>query len=102
MFNASTITAPQTTNTFPRHISIQRLPDVIAKSGQSRSTIYARIDQKLWTHPVPLGPRMVGWPSYEVDALIFARIAGKSDDEIRALVLELEAARKTCGVKEEA
>jgi prophage regulatory protein len=37
---------------------------------------------------------MVGWPSPEVDALLSARIAGKSEDEIRALVDRLHAARK--------
>jgi prophage regulatory protein len=38
--------------------------------------------------------RAVGWPSEEVQALNAARIAGKSDEEIRALVVKLEAARK--------
>jgi prophage regulatory protein len=36
----------------------------------------------------------VGWPANEVAALNAARIAGKSDDEIRQLVRKLEAARK--------
>uniref|UniRef100_A0A2X0QVD7 Phage transcriptional regulator, AlpA n=1 Tax=Candidatus Nitrotoga fabula TaxID=2182327 RepID=A0A2X0QVD7_9PROT len=41
-----------------------------------------------------IGARATGTPDYEVDALIAARIAGKSDEEIRALVIRLEAARK--------
>jgi prophage regulatory protein len=36
----------------------------------------------------------VGWPSSEVAAINAARIAGKTDDEIRALVVKLEEARK--------
>jgi prophage regulatory protein len=48
----------------------------------------------LWTKQVNLGTRCVGWPAGEVSALNAARIAGKSDDEIRALVVKLEAARK--------
>jgi prophage regulatory protein len=36
----------------------------------------------------------VGWPAHEVAALNAARIAGKADAEIRALVTHLEAARK--------
>jgi prophage regulatory protein len=48
----------------------------------------------LFTPPVPLGSRSVGWPAYEVEAINTARIAGKSDAEIRALVAELEAKRK--------
>ena len=74
--------------------TILRLPTVLAESGYSRSTIYQRIRQALWPKPVSLGPRAVGWPAREVAALNAARIAGKSDDEIRALVVQLEAARK--------
>jgi prophage regulatory protein len=37
----------------------------------------------------------VGWPASEVEALNAARISGKSNSEIRNLVVNLEAARKT-------
>jgi len=73
---------------------IYRLPAVKSESGLSRSTIYLRIAQGLWTKPVSLGARAVGWPSGEVAAINAARIAGKPDEEIRALVVKLEAARK--------
>jgi prophage regulatory protein len=43
---------------------------------------------------VGLGGRAVGWPAHEVAALNAARIAGKPDAEIRALVTTLEMARK--------
>jgi prophage regulatory protein len=36
----------------------------------------------------------VGWPANEVSEINTARIAGKTDEEIRALVVQLEAARK--------
>ena len=75
--------------------TIYRLPAVKYESGLSRSTIYLRIAQGLWTKPVSLGARAVGWPSNEVAALNSARIAGKTDEEIRTLVVKLEAARKT-------
>ena len=74
--------------------TILRLPAVKSESGYSRSTIYLRIAQGLWPKPVNLGVRMVGWPNSEVTAMNAARIAGKTDDEIRALVAKLEAARK--------
>ena len=74
--------------------TIFRLPAVKAESGYSRSTIYLRISQGLWTKPVSLGARAVGWPEDEVAALNAARIAGKADEEIRALVVKLEVARK--------
>jgi prophage regulatory protein len=75
--------------------TILRLPEVKAQSGYSRSTIYLRISQGLWTKPISLGTRSVGWPCNEVNALNAARIAGKTDSEIRTLVTKLEAARKT-------
>ena len=75
--------------------AILRLPAVKAESGASRSTIYLRIQQGLWPKPVRLGPRSVGWPASEVAAINIALIAGMTDDEIRILVVKLEAARKT-------
>lgn len=74
--------------------TIFRIPAVKSESGLSRSTIYLRISQGLWTSPISLGGRAVGWPADEVAALNAARIAGKSDDEIRTLVAQLEAARR--------
>jgi len=44
---------------------------------------------------VSLGGRAVGWPAHEVAALNTARIAGRSDAEVRDLLVKLEAARKT-------
>jgi len=74
--------------------TILRLPTVKSETGHSRSTIYLRIAQGLWPKPVSLGARSVGWPASEIASINAARIAGKSDDEIRALVVKLEAARK--------
>jgi prophage regulatory protein len=76
---------------------IMRMAGVKFESGLSRSTIYLRIAQGLWTKPVSLGARAVGWPSDEVDTLNAARISGKTDEEIRALVTNLESARKMVG-----
>jgi prophage regulatory protein len=64
------------------------------ETGESRSTRYNRIGEGLFPKPVRLGPRSVGWPEEEVRALNAARIAGKTNDEIRALVHKLHAARK--------
>jgi prophage regulatory protein len=75
--------------------TILRIPAVKLESGLSRSTIYLRVSQGLWTKPVSLGARAVGWPSDEVEAINEARIAGKANDEIRVLVAKLEAARKS-------
>jgi prophage regulatory protein len=74
--------------------TILRIPSAKTQSGYSRSTIYLRISQGLWTKPVSLGPRAVGWPATEVDSLNAARIAGKTDTEIRELVELLHTKRK--------
>lgn len=74
--------------------TICRLPFVKSQCGLARATIYLRISQGLWTKPVSLGGRAVGWPTSEVETLNASRIAGKSDQEIRELVLKLEADRK--------
>lgn len=78
---------------------IYRLSAVKVESALSRSTIYLRIAQGLWTKPISLGGRAVGWPATEVAILNASRIAGKSDQEIRELVLKLEADRKSVGTK---
>lgn len=74
--------------------TILRLPAVLRERGRSRSAHYLDIQQGLFTPPVPIGLRAVGWPAGEVAVLNAARIAGKSDDEMRALVAKLIAARK--------
>lgn len=75
--------------------TILRLTTVLRERGnRSRSAHYLDIQQGLFTRPVRIGLRAVGWPASEVTALNAARIAGKSDDEIRALVVKLTAARK--------
>ena len=75
--------------------TILRLPIVLRERGRSRSSHYLDIQQGLFTPPISIGLRAVGWPVNEVATLNAARIAGKTDEEIRALVLKLEASRKT-------
>jgi len=72
-----------------------RKPAVLERRGVSNSTHYDDIKQGMFTKQVALGPNSSGWPEHEVDLLNAARMAGKSDDEIRALVEELHAQRET-------
>lgn len=72
---------------------ILRLPQVMAQTGCPKSTLYLRIHQGLMTQPIAIGPRAVGWPSTEVDAVTAARIAGKDEGAIRELVITLHANR---------
>ena len=75
--------------------AIIRRKQVEALTGKRRSTIYNQVQSGLMTRPVSLGGRMVGWPEAEIVALNRARISGWSDDQVRALVVALEAARST-------
>ncbi len=77
----------------PHSWTILRRKQVETQTGYSRSTIYLRISQGLWPRPISLGARAVGWPAREVETLNAARIASKSDGDIRLLVQRLEAAR---------
>lgn len=72
-----------------------RLPAVKAVSGLSRSTLYARIDAGLYPTSVSLGPRAVGWVQDEIAQVNAARIAGRTESEIRSLVCRLHEARKS-------
>lgn len=74
--------------------TIWRLPTTKAETGYSRSTIYLRISQGLFPRPVSLGGRSVGWPASEIAAVNAARIAGKTDDQIRELIGKLYELRQ--------
>lgn len=72
--------------------TLLRLPDVMAATALARPTLYRDMRRGLFPRPVKLG-RASAWPSDAVAAVIAARIAGKSDDEIRALVDDLQRQR---------
>lgn len=74
--------------------SILRISQVKRRFGRCRSGIYADAAAGLLTKPVKIGERASGWPESEVDAVLAARIAAKSQDEIRALVAQLHRKRK--------
>ncbi len=52
-----------------------RLPDVKARTGLSRSTIYLRVSEGKFPSPVALGGRAVGWVEAELDNWIEDQIA---------------------------
>jgi prophage regulatory protein len=47
--------------------SIIKLPEVVRKTGLSRSSVYSYIRQGIFPKPVPLGPRAVGWVASEFE-----------------------------------
>jgi prophage regulatory protein len=70
-----------------------RAKEAQATTGLPRSTFYHYIAEGLLPPPVRLGLRSVAWPASEIEAVNRARIAGKSEDEIRELVRDQIAAR---------
>ena len=52
-----------------------RLPEVMARTGLSRNTIYVRVAEGRFPKPVPLGARSVGWIESELDEWFSDRIA---------------------------
>jgi prophage regulatory protein len=75
-------------------MAIWRIETCKAEAGyRSNASIYNLIREGLWTKPVLIGQRSVGWPDDEVRALCAARIAGAGEREIRELVNRLHGKR---------
>lgn len=70
-----------------------RMPDVKRLSSLARPTIYRDIRRGTFPKPVKIGA-VSAWPAAEIAAVNAARIAGKSDDEIRQLVASLHDQRR--------
>lgn len=68
-------------DSFPAHppppggFSLERLPQVKARTGLSRSEIYRRIALGDFPRPIKLGERASAWSSVEIDVWIADRIA---------------------------
>lgn len=73
---------------------ILRLPDVKRVLGhRADASVYNAIRDGLFTTGVAIGQRAKGWPDYEAQAIASARVAGKSEAQIRELVERLHAQR---------
>lgn len=72
---------------------MQRIPAIAARMGKCRTVLYEDAKRGLLTKLVKLGPRSVGLPASEVTALLNARIAGATDQQLKDLVQRLMAER---------
>jgi prophage regulatory protein len=73
---------------------ILRLPEVKRILGhRADASVYNAIRAGLFTAGVAVGQRAKGWPDYEAQAIATARVAGKTDADIRELVTALHAKR---------
>ena len=75
-------------------LKLLKLHGVLALTATSKSTHYQHIKQGLMVEPIQQGAQAVAYPEHEIQAIIAARIAGKSVDEIRTLVASLQEQRK--------
>ncbi|GHA72695.1 hypothetical protein GCM10009007_12150 [Formosimonas limnophila] len=72
---------------------IIRIKAVKQLTGVGSSTLYYHVSKGLYPKPIKLGEKMSGWLTSEVLAIQAARVAGQSDDEIKALVQRLSIER---------
>lgn len=73
---------------------ILRMPEVKRILGhRADASVYNAIRAGLFTAGVSIGQRAKGWPDCEVNAINAARVAGRSEIEIRELVKLLHAKR---------
>jgi prophage regulatory protein len=62
--------------------TVLRLPEVKARTGLSRSTVYLRISEDNFPSPIKLGPRMVGWLEADIEAWLTAQIEKSRQEKI--------------------
>ena len=53
---------------------IQRLPEVLARVGLSRSTVYDMQARGTFPKAIQLGSRAVGWRSTDIDTWLASRV----------------------------
>jgi len=75
------------------HTTLLRIKAVKARTGLSRSSIYAYIKAGLFVPPVKIGAQAAAWPENEVETLNRARVAELSSSEVRDLVKKLLSSR---------
>lgn len=83
-------------------------PSILLRRSQEARAIFGNLPDSSWyewiaaglmTPGVTIGARSVAWPDHELQAIAAARIAGKTDAEIKTMVQDLVAARVTLADK---
>ena len=78
---------------------ILRMPEVKRVLGhRADASVYNAIRDGLFTIGVAIGQRAKGWPDYEAQAIAAARVAGKSESQIRELVKHLHTKRSEIAI----
>ena len=77
-----------------KNIVLLDLNETLRRRRKSRAAHYRDQKQRLFPQGVKVGKRAVAWPAHEVDEILAAQLAGVTEDELRRLVTNIEAARK--------
>ena len=60
--------------------TICRLPEVLGRTGLSRSSIYKQVAEGTFPEPINLGSKAIGWLNNEIDAWITEQIEKSRKD----------------------
>lgn len=73
---------------------LYRMDEIMQMAGfKTKQTVYNWMREGIFPRQFKWGERAVRWPANEVHAVMNARRAGKTTEEIRALVRQLYAER---------
>ena len=75
------------------HFKINRKPEVLSRCGISKTNLHNKINSGVFPPPISLGARAVGFIQHEIDQILAAMIASKSESELKVLVAELISKR---------
>ena len=70
-------------------LQVVRLPEVLKRTGLSRSTIYSRIEAGTWPPGFSLGARAIGWTEFELEQMLRSIIAGHDLEQQKRTVMML-------------
>ncbi|MDH5548082.1 MAG: AlpA family transcriptional regulator [Gammaproteobacteria bacterium] len=54
---------------------VLRLPDVVRRTGMSKSTIYMMVGEGSFPAPIKLSHRAIGWRESEIDSWIAKKVS---------------------------
>ena len=77
-----------------KHEQLIRMKEMQNIYALGKTCAYERVKSGLLPQPISLGGRSVGYPLSEVNTVLKAMIRGDSEEQIKALVIELTEQRK--------
>ncbi|WP_037071971.1 helix-turn-helix transcriptional regulator [Psychromonas arctica] len=75
-------------------LNVIRMLEAAKRFGLAKSSFYDRVSQGLITPPISLGGRAKAYVESEIDTVLKAMISGKTESEIKTLVLDLVQQRQ--------